>query len=154
MYYINIFFLYSIIGHMIELKIHLINGYKGGILYGFWTPVYGIGSVIVICLYNKFISKLKNHKILKFLTIFLSGMIILSLMEYIGGVLLKLIFNKTLWNYSNYKYNIGKYMSLEMGLILGISSVILIYLLKKPTDKIVKKNTQINYLDINYLIHY
>ena len=66
-------------------------------------------------------------------------MIILSLMEFIGGVLLKLIFNKTLWNYSNYKYNIGKYMSLEIGLIWGISSVILIYLLKKPTDKIVKK---------------
>ena len=139
MYYINIFFIYSILGRIIECIIHLINGYKGGILYGFWTPVYGIGSIVVIYIYNKYISKINKHKLLKFFLIFLSSMIILSILEFIGGILIKLLFNKTLWDYTDYKFNIGKYISLEMAFIWGISSIILIYLLKKPTDILAKK---------------
>lgn len=139
MYYINIFFIYSIVGYILEYIVHLITGYEGGILYGFWTPIYGVGSVIIIYLYNKYISKLKMHKILKFICIFLTGFLLLSFIEFIGGIIIKFLFNKTLWDYTDYKYNIGKYASLEMGLLWSIASLILIYLLKKPTDKIVKK---------------
>ena len=73
-------------------------GYKGGILYGPWTPIYGVGSVVVLYIYNKYIAKLKTHKILKFLCIFLTGFILLSIIEYIGGVLLKILFDETLLN--------------------------------------------------------
>ncbi len=139
MYYINIFFIYSIVGYILEYIVHLITGYEGGILYGFWTPIYGVGSVIIIYLYNKYISKLKMHKILKFICIFLTGFLLLSFIEFIGGIIIKFLFNKTLWDYTDYKYNIGKYVSLEMGLLWSVISLILIYLLKKPTDKIAKK---------------
>ena len=139
MYYINIFFIYSIVGYILEYIAHLITGYEGGILYGFWTPIYGVGSVIIIYLYNKYISKLKMHKILKFICIFLTGFLLLSFIEFIGGIIIKFLFNKTLWDYTDYKYNIGKYVSLEMGLLWSVISLILIYLLKKPTDKIAKK---------------
>lgn len=139
MYYINIFFIYSIVGYILEYIVHLITGYEGGILYGFWTPIYGVGSVIIIYLYNKYISKLKVHKILKFICIFLTGFLLLSFIEFIGGIIIKFLFNKTLWDYTDYKYNIGKYVSLEMGLLWSVISLILIYLLKKPTDKIAKK---------------
>ncbi len=139
MYYINIFFIYSIVGYILEYIVHLITGYEGGILYGFWTPIYGVGSVLIIYLYNKYISKLKMHKILKFICIFLTGFLLLSFIEFIGGIIIKFLFNKTLWDYTDYKYNIGKYVSLEMGLLWSVISLILIYLLKKPTDKIAKK---------------
>ena len=139
MYYINIFFIYSIVGYILEYIVHLITGYEGGILYGFWTHIYGVGSVLIIYLYNKYISKLKMHKILKFICIFLTGFLLLSFIEFIGGIIIKFLFNKTLWDYTDYKYNIGKYVSLEMGLLWSVISLILIYLLKKPTDKIAKK---------------
>lgn len=139
MYYINIFFIYSVVGYIIEYILYLIMGYKGGILYGPWTPIYGVGSVFIIYIYNKYISKLKTHKILKFLCIFLTGFILLSIIEYTGGILLKICFDKTLWDYTDYEFNIGKYAALEMGLIWAISSLLLIYILKKPTDIIAKK---------------
>ncbi len=139
MYYTNIFFLYSIIGFILEYIMYLTIGYEGGILYGFWTPVYGIGAVIIIFTYNKFIAKLEHHKILKFLLIFLTGFILLSFIEYIGGVVIKFIFNKTLWDYSEYKFNIGKYIAFEMATLWAIASLILIYGLKGITDKIAKK---------------
>lgn len=139
MYYINIFFIYSIIGYIIEFIISLSSNYEGGILFGFWTPIYGIGSVIIFYIYNKYLSKLKKHKFIKFLCIFLVGFFLLSLIEFIGGYLLDLIFHKIIWDYTSYKYNIGKYICLEMALIWGISSLVLIYILKNITNKIVKK---------------
>ena len=138
MYYINIFFLYSIIGYLLELIIHFISGYNGGILYGFWTPVYGVGSIVIIYIYNNFLAKI-NNKILKFISIFVSSFIILSIIEYIGGTLIELILNKTIWNYQDNKFNIGKYVCLEMSLLWSIGSIIIIYFLKIPTDKIAKK---------------
>lgn len=139
MYYFNIFFLYSFIGYILEYILYLICGYEGGILYGFWTPVYGIGSLIVFLFYNKFLYKINNHKIIKFLLTFLIGVFFLSLIEEIGGLLIDFIFNKSLWDYTENKYNIGKYVCLEMATLWGISSVILVYFLKDITDKIVKK---------------
>ena len=50
MYYLNCFFIYSILGHLIETIIALItgNGFKSGFLYGWWTPVYGMGAVTIL----------------------------------------------------------------------------------------------------------
>lgn len=139
MYYFNIFFLYSIIGYILEYIMYLICGYEGGILYGCWTPVYGIGSLIIFYFYNKYISKLKKHKIIKFFCVFLLGFFLLSLIEFIGGILIELVFGKVIWDYSNYEFNIGKYICMEMALVWGISSLIIVYILRKPTNFIVKK---------------
>ena len=139
MYYINIFFLYSIVGYIIEYIMYLISCYEGGILYGFWTPVYGIGALIVLYTYNKFISRINSHKVVKFLCVFLTGFLLLTIIEYIGGILIETFFGETLWDYSDYKYNVGKYIALEMSLLLGLSSIVLVYILRNITNKIVKK---------------
>lgn len=136
MYYINCFFIYSIIGHFIESFFYQ-NG-KSGIFYGFYTPIYGIG-VIIIILINNLISKLKIKKIFKVILLFLTCSIILTIMEYIGGKLIEEIFNITFWNYSNLKFNIGKYTALEMSLVWGFASLILIYFIKPLLDKFINK---------------
>ena len=64
--------------------------------------------------------------------------IVLSTIEAIGGYLIKWIFNIELWNYTNHKFNIDKYASLEMSLIWGLSSILLIYFIKPISDKIIK----------------
>lgn len=134
MYYFNIFFIFSIFGHFLENFFY--TSKDSGILYGYWTPIYGFGVIIIISTYNYINKKFKLNKLSKFITIFLIGTLLLSLIEIIGGYLIEIIFNKTFWDYSNHKYNIGKYTSLEMSIIWGISSLILIYLLKPLIDKI------------------
>jgi len=137
MYYTNLFFIYSILGHLLE-KI-LFPDHASGILYGFWTPVYGIGALIIIISY-KFLTKNRTlNKITKFITIFLIGMVLLSTIEFIGGYLIEKIFHITFWDYSDMKYHIGKYASLEMGLIWGIASLFLIYIIEPWIKKLALK---------------
>ncbi len=136
MYYLNYFFIFSIIGHIIECFCYS-NG-ESGILYGYWTPIYGVG-VIIILLINKFINKYKINNFFKFLLLFFSSMIILSIIEIIGGYLIEWLFHTKLWDYTNYKFNIGKYTALEMAIIWGSGSILLIYILKPIIDKIISK---------------
>lgn len=136
MFYLNYFFVFSIIGHIVESFVYS-NG-ESGILFGWWTPVYGIG-VLIILLIHKLIDKIKLNKIGKGTLLFLLSALILSIIEAIGGYLIEWLFNYTFWDYCNYKFNIGKYAALEMALIWGVSSLILIYILKPLLDKIISK---------------
>lgn len=136
MYYLNYFFVLSFIGHFIESFFYASN--DSGILYGYWTPIYGIGTVVILFIYQ-FINKMKLNKFLKIIILFLGSMIILSTIEAISGYLIKWILNQELWNYTNHKFNIGKYTSLEMGLIWGLSSILLIYFIKPIIDKFINK---------------
>lgn len=138
MYYINYFFIFSIIGHFIET--FFVLNFTSGILYGWWTPVYGFG-VVLILLIKKIIDKLKlkGKLIFKILITYIISMILLSLIELIGGYLIKIIFNQELWNYGKHKFNIGPYISLEMANIWGIASITVIYILKPLFDKIIYK---------------
>ena len=125
----------SFIGHLIETFIMKSNS---GILLGWWTPIYGIGSIIII-LINKYITKLKINKVSKVILLFISCSLILTLIEAIGGYLIEFIFNITFWDYTDYKFNIGKYIAIEMAIIWGLSGIILIYYIKPLLDKIISK---------------
>ena len=63
----------------------------------------------------------------------------LTFIEWLGGILIEKLFHETLWNYKDYKYNIGKYISLEMSLVWGIVSILIIYFVKRIIDKLEKK---------------
>lgn len=126
----------SIIGHFIESFFYS-NG-NSGIFMGYWTPIYGIGTIIILLL-DKYIDKIKINKIFKIILLFILSAITLAIIESIGGYLIKWIFNKELWYYSNHKFNIGKYTSIGMSLIWGLSSIILIYFIKPLLDKIINK---------------
>ena len=66
-YYLNIFFLFSIIGHFIEnfVYVHV----DSGILFGFWTPIYGFGVVLILII-NHILKKLKVNKYISLLVRF------------------------------------------------------------------------------------
>ena len=135
MYYLNYFIIFSILGHFFESFFYASG--DSGIFLSYWTPIYGIGTVIIL-LINKWINKFNISKILKVLYLFLFSSIILSTIEALGGYLIKWIFDIELWNYTNYRFNIGRYTALEMSLIWGLGSILLIYFIKPISDKIVK----------------
>lgn len=57
MYYMNYFFVFSILGYLLETFFN--KGFESGILYGPYTPVYGIGVCLVIFVFH-FLKRKKN----------------------------------------------------------------------------------------------
>lgn len=104
--------------------------------------MYGFGCLIILFI-HKLLDKYEKDKNInnfsKKIILFFTSFIILSIIELIGGFLIELIFGIEMWNYSNFMFNIGKYISLETSLIWGISSLILIYALKPFIDKIINR---------------
>lgn len=120
-----------------ESVVYLFFKGESGILFFPWTPIYGLGVVIVVFCYHLFKDKVKN-KWLKYFFVFLTGFILLSILELIGGILIEKMFGYVFWSYDDLKFNIGHYIALEISLIWGIASMIVVKLLPF-TDKIVKK---------------
>lgn len=148
MYYINTFLFYSIIGHLIENIIYLkINS---GILYGYWTPIYGIGSLFILCI-NYFICRKFSNKILRPFILFVSCFLILGFLELISGLLLENIFGRVFWNYSDELFSIFKYTSLKMMMIWGFISLLFIYVIHPYMNLIIKKIPKLIYLTLALL---
>lgn len=138
MYYLKYFFLCSILGHIIETIVAGKN-FESGILYGPWTVVYGLGSVILILIHKQIYKNIKLSKISKVIVLIISSFLLLTLAELLGGLLIEKIFNYTFWDYTNYKYNVGKYICLEISLIWIVASLIFLYLVKPQIDKFINK---------------
>lgn len=142
MYDINIFLTYSILGFFYECIINFIQDgrFSSGFMYGPWTPIYGIGVLIILYIYKKL---KKYNKIKRLIIMSIISMIVLTLLEYITGNLIELIFHTSFWDYSNYKFNYGKFISLESSLIWMIGSIIIIFIHKKLKKYIKKIPNQI-----------
>lgn len=141
MYLLNCFFIYSILGFIIEgLFTLIVSGkFSSGILYGPWTPVYGFGTILTIVISKKIFKNMHKSRFVETIVTFIVLTVTLTFIEWLGGILIENLFHETLWNYKNYKYNIGKYISLEMSLVWGIVSILIIYFVKPIIDKLEKK---------------
>lgn len=137
MYYINTFFIYSILGFLIESICFSFIPIESGILYGPWTIVYGFGMTFIYLIYDKWIykySKLKGGILLLFF-----ASIFLGVFEYIGGLFLEKVFGIVYWNYDYQILNIGKYTSVKMSLIWGFSSTLVFLIIRNKLDNFIKK---------------
>ena len=102
LYYINCLFFYSLLGFILEstvFKIKHVNIHSG-IFYGPITEVYGFGVITLILLKKYLLDKIKCHKIFKLLITFILCTISLTIIEFIGGNVLKLLFDIDMWNYT------------------------------------------------------
>lgn len=141
MYYLNYFFIFSIIGHILETVLYTLLdvNLESGFLYGYWTPVYGIGVVLILIISKNIFEKLKLNKALEILIFSLVIVLVLTFIEFVGGHLLHFIFHKDFWNYTSHKYNFGKYIALDVSSIWLICSLVFLYLIKPWMDKIIVK---------------
>ena len=92
-----------------------------GFLNGPVCPVYGFGAVLVILLLR---STEKN-----LVALFLSGMMVTTVLEYLTSVLLEKLFHMKWWDYSRYKFQINGRVCLLNSLMFGGLSVILMRVL-------------------------
>lgn len=108
-----------------------------GILFGPYTLVYGFG-ILTILIINNLFKKFKINKILKNILLFITLILSLTLIEWLGGNIINLIFDIDLWDYSKHSIHFGKYVSLTISICWGILGLIFIYFLKPMTDKLIK----------------
>ena len=140
-YYLNIFFINSFLGFLLEtgLKTFLFHGMNNGILFGPWIPVYGLGAVIITFVSHKIFRKLSISKLWKTVLLFITVFFLLSLLEWLGGILIEKLFHKVFWDYSDQKFHLGPYISLGMSLIWSFASLLFVYVILPLENKIIKK---------------
>ena len=156
MYYINLLYFFSLFGFILESTVYKINNSNrhSGIFYGPITMVYGFGVLILTLIKIYFLDNLKCNKYLKFVITFIVSIITLTLVEYLGGNILNIIFDIDMWDYTKKEYNFGKYICLELAVIWGFLGTIYIYYLKDFFDKFIKlipKKLTIIIIIINFI---
>ena len=113
------FLIYSFLGWLCE-TIYCSIGQKKfvnrGFLNGPLCPVYGFGAVAVLL----FLRPARENLML----LFLCGMILTSVIEYITGFALEKLFAAKWWDYSSYRFNIHGRVCLRNSLMFGVLSVV------------------------------
>ena len=140
MYYVNIFFVFSFLGFLFEnvLNIFTNDNFNSGILYGPWTFIYGIGALLIVFL-NKFLAQYHMKKWKEVIIFYLGITILMTLVEFGGGMLIETIFHRTYWDYTTMRFNYGKYICLEVSLSWGVLATLVNYFLLPLINKFVKK---------------
>ena len=148
--YLSYFFVYAIIGWIIEVAFHAVSMGKfvnRGFLNGPYCPIYGFGALAVLY----FLSDIaKTSK----LTLFIGSIFIASLIELVGGFLLEKIFHQKWWDYSDRLFNLGGYICIEFSVLWGMACFILyeaIHPLIKKSIGLINPKVLI-YINILFLI--
>lgn len=141
---ITYFIIYSFLGWAMESTFRTICERKlinTGFLKGPFCPIYGIGATIMIL----FLSNLSNRPIL----LFLIATIVLTIWEYIVGVMLEKLFHTKYWDYTDHKFNFQGRVCLINSLYWGVLGVIFVKYLHPFIQNIVSK---INHQLLTYSI--
>ena len=128
---ILLFFFYSFIGWLVEVLEGIINNrgfINRGFLVGPICPIYGISCISMLLLLNRY----ENDYVI----LFILGMVICTLIEYMTSLILEKIFNTRWWDYSDHKINLNGRVCLETMILFGISGILLMKGFKPFTNYI------------------
>jgi uncharacterized membrane protein len=89
-----------------------------GFMRGPWLPVYGIGSVLLICLLGRF---WKNPFL-----VFGSSALLCGALEYATALCMELVFHKKWWDYSDAPFNFQGRTCLLVMVLFGILGYVLV----------------------------
>lgn len=128
-----VFFLYSVIGYIVEIIFCTIHSGKPvwnrGFLIGPYLPIYGTGGLIISLTLGKYADDP--------LTLFILSMVYCTFIEYITSYILEKIFHLRWWDYSEKKFNINGRVCLSNGVLFGIGGLWIVKFLYPIVYKIV-----------------
>lgn len=129
------FFLFSFIGWIWEVSLHLIsNGVfvNRGVLHGPWLPIYGSGGVLILIV----LKKLREKPLFEFL----SATVLCGGVEYCVAYILEMTHNgQKWWDYTGYFLNLHGRICAEGLLVFGLGGLAIVYLLAPFIDNQLKK---------------
>jgi len=126
------FLFYSMLGYVCEVVYCSIPAKRlvnRGFLHGPYLPIYGFGALSMILL----LSPYKESPC----RVFLSGMVLTGILEYLTGFLLEKLFHAKLWDYSSYRFNINGRVCLLNSTMFGILGVVVMYAVHPWISRIV-----------------
>lgn len=115
------FLTYSFLGWVCEcIYCSLAQGkwVNRGFCYGPYCPIYGFGAIFVILLLNPFKESVS--------CVFIFGMILTSLLEYVTSWLMEKLFHMKWWDYSHYRFNIHGRVCLLNSTLFGLMSIFVV----------------------------
>lgn len=132
---IMMFFVFSFIGWLWEVSLHLVSDgvfVNRGVLHGPWLPIYGSGGILILVVLNK----LRKYPVAEFAgTVILCGCV-----EYFTSYYLELTHNgKKWWDYSGYFLNLNGRICAEGLLVFGLGGMAIVYVLAPLLDNFIKK---------------
>ena len=114
-----VFTVYSFLGWLTESIFCSVPAGKfinRGFLNGPFCPVYGVGGVAVVSILTPFRENL--------IALYLAGVVVTSLIEYLTGFALEKIFHTKYWDYSTHRFNLRGRVCLENSLLFGVMCVV------------------------------
>lgn len=128
-----LFIIGSILGYIFEMIVVLFQkGYfesRQGLIYGPYTPVYGIGAIIYYLVLNKV--KTRNKLKIFFITMILGGAT-----EYISSFIQEKAFGTISWDYSYLIFNLNGRTSLLHCTYWGIAGVLYVTFIEPLIEKL------------------
>jgi uncharacterized membrane protein len=130
-----IFLLYSFIGWCCEvLYVGIFFEHKfvnRGFLHGPICPIYGCGGLVVMMLPQEVKSS--------WLTLFVSSMVLCSVVEYITSWQMERVFKMKWWDYSDKKFNIKGRVCLLNSTLFGVMGIVAVHFVQPVVNHFVFK---------------
>ncbi len=152
MYYFShillFFMFYSVIGWCTEViyKTTCTGKFVNrGFLNGPLCPIYGVGATIVILL----LTPLQDNLLL----LYIGSVILTSVLEFLTGFVLEVIFHQKWWDYTNEHFNIKGYVCLKFSLLWGIGCVLIMKVVQ-PIVMLAYDKTPNTLKNISFIIFY
>ena len=105
---------------------HFINR---GFLSGPLCPVYGCGALLVIFFLSPFTGNIP--------LLFITAMIVTSILEYITGWALETLFHTKWWDYSSHRFNLHGRVCLLNSTLFGLLAVVMMTLIHPPVRQLI-----------------
>lgn len=131
-----VFIIGSILGYIFEMIVVLFQkGYfesRQGLIYGPFTPVYGIGGIVYYIVFKLIKTREKSK-------VFLISMLLGGITEYLCSYIQEKAFGTISWDYSYLPFNINGRTSLLHCIYWGICGVLYITYIEPSLNKIINK---------------
>ena len=120
--FIIMFFVFCLIGWLWECGQHIVLDHElvnRGTMYGPWIPIYGFGGVFIVFLLDRF-RKDKGK-------VFVLGIVLCAVLEYITSFILDFMFNSSYWDYKSEFLNINGRICFSGLIAFGIGGMAAVY---------------------------
>lgn len=121
-YYVWLFILAALFGWLWEGFLYLFKDdtyVNRGFLTGPWLPIYGMGAVMLELLFHKW----RDRPVL----IFVSSMLICTVLEYLAGWYLELTWGVKWWDYSSMPWNLNGRICALSSVLFGLGGMLLVW---------------------------
>lgn len=124
-YYFLLYFMYCVIGYVLECIFCSIIDKKlvlnRGFLIGPYLPIYGKGALCIILLLNKYLEDP--------FALFIMASLIATVLEYFASYFMEKIFKARWWDYSEKKFNLNGRVCLTNTVLFGLGGLIVMYVI-------------------------